>query len=287
MMKSNNKFCLAVPIALSLNFVLMSLGYAAPTQEQVLQVIQNQAIPVWKKETSEVRRIRLNPPDSNAAQLWQTLDTGTDTSTGKAPLERVTTPTDGKDMSIISTWLRWRILSENADARYSYAYALNLHRMKVGARSYEMDAAIFFFNARLAMLIDGARCLDKSGPEAIAAEFETQEFLQPLIQYIAQMSQNNKAAAMLSAASLEETRGERRLLSYLCTYGIRTMEKALVSGRKPIPMNSNNPEAKQPIGKSYSIDVSGIKPETIPEEQWKKKRRQILDSYINTARMSM
>ena len=256
---------------------------ASPTLEQVQQFMQKSAIPVWQKATVQIRDIRSSPPDSYAAETWKALDAETDVATGKAPLGRATTPKDGKDIIVLSTWLRWRILSENADPRYSYAYASNLHYMRDSKGDFRKDAAVFFYQARLALSIDGARCVDQASPQGIAQGYETLKYIQPLIEQIAQMSAKEKAVAMLEAASIEEMRGERPLLGALCTRGARTMQKAIAAGRQAEEVSPSDPRASQSLGKTYSVDISGIKPEVISDDQWRKKRREIIDAFVKKA----
>lgn len=272
-------------IATTLSIISLTAGNAAaePTVEQMQQIMQRSAIPAWQKATVQVRGLRSNPPDSDAAETWKALDSETNVATGKAPLERATTPKDGKDMFILSTWLRWRILSENADPRYSYAYASNLHYMRDGKGDFKREAAVFLFHARVALSIDGARCVDQASPQSIALGFEKQKYIQPLIEQLALMSKNEKAAAMLEAVALEEMRGERPLLGALCTRGARAMQKAIVSSRQIEEVNPSGRRASQSLGKTYSVDVSGIEPEVISEAQWRKRRREIIDSFVRSA----
>lgn len=256
---------------------------AAPTLEQVQQFMQKNAIPVWQKAAVQIRGIRSNPPDSYAAETWKTLDAETDLSTGKAPLERATKPKDGKDLFVLSTWLRWRILSENADPRYSYAYASNLFYMRDSKGDFRKDAAIFFYQARLALSIDGARCVYQASPKSIAQGYESQKYIQPLIEQITQMPAKEKALAMLEAASIEEMRGERPLLGALCTRDARTMQRAIAAGQQPNEVSPSDRRVSQSLGKTYSIDVSGIEPEVISDDQWRRKRRELINSFVKKA----
>lgn len=256
---------------------------AAPTLEQMQQFMQKAAIPQWKNAASQMKSVRSSPPDAYAGETWAALDADTNVATGKAPLERVTTPRDGKDMFVLSTWLRWRILSENADARYSYAYASNLHYMRDSKGVFQKEAAVFFFLARLALAVDGARCVDQASPQSVGMGYETQRYIQPLMEQLSQMSKKDKAIAMLEAASIEEMRGERPMLVGLCTRGARTMLKAMTAGRQPERVTASDPRAADSLGKTYSIDVSGIEPDLLPEDQWRKKRREILDTFISNA----
>lgn len=253
---------------------------AALTLEQIQQVLQKKAIPIWQNAATKIKYLIKNPPNSKAAETWKELDAETDITTGKAPLARATMAKDGNDLFLIATWLRWRILSENADPRYSYAYAADLHYMRDERGDFHKDAAIFFYNAKLGLDIDGARCADKASPQSIALGFETQKYVQPLIENIAKMSKLDKASAILEAVAIEEMRGERPLLEAFCTSGANSMLKAISAGSKPEKIKSS--DSKIP-GDTYSIDVSKVKPQVIPDIEWQKKRREILDGYVKSA----
>lgn len=248
-------------------------------QEHVLKLMQTNSIPQWEKARDQMRWLRLNPPNAAAAETWKSLDTETSFYTGIAPLTKATTPRDSKHLFDLSSWLRWSILSENADGRYSYAYALNLHRMRDENGNFNREAAVFFFHARLALKIDGARCADKSSVESIAAGYETQRNIQPLIEQISQMFLKERAIVLLEAVSLEEVRGERPILSYLCASGGQTILKAINLGRQSGETSPNTSH----LGNTYSIDTSEIEPEVLPDDQWQKKRREILDDHIRSA----
>ncbi len=269
---------LVITVALALTFP--NYVNAAPTLEQVKQVLEKKAIPIWHNATTKIKHLIDNPPNAKSAETWKELDAGTNTTTGKAPLARATTAKDGEDLFLIASWLRWRILSENADPRYSYAYAADLHYMRDSRGDFHKDAAIFFYNAKLGLAIDGARCVDKASPESIALGFETQKYTQPLIENIAKMSKIDRASAMLEAVAIEEMRGERPLIEAFCTRDASSMLKAIASGNQPekIPSSDSNV-----AGDTYSVDVSKVKPQVIPEIEWKKKRREILDGYVKTA----
>lgn len=286
-MNTSIRFVRYLAVATAIAGVVMCDANAAPTLEQVQQLMKRRAIPVWQNAAAQIKRLRDNPPDAYATETWKALDAETDVTTGKAPLARATMPKDGKDLFVIATWLRWRILSENADPRYSYAYATDLHYMRDNNGGFQKDAAIFFFQAKLALAIDGARCVDRASPDSIALGYETQKYVQPLIEQIGKMSKNEKAVAMLEAAAIEEMRGERPLLGAICTRGARTMLKAMASGRQPVQVSPSDPRASQSLGNTYSIDVSGLEPEVLSEDQWRAKRREILNSYIKSAAESL
>jgi len=258
---------------------------AAPTAEQLKKVIEKNGMPPWKLATEQVKAMRANPPNVLFATTWKALDSEVE----KAALARVTNPQDGNDLNALSMWLRWKILSENADGRYSYAYAANLNYMldQKGIPLYPTEAVVFFLHARLSLAIDGARCKDRASPESVVIGYETQPYLRPLIENVSKISKREKAIAMLEAVTLEELRGERPLLDGLCTRGAATALKALSAGRQVVKQSPNDSESQKTFGETYTIDTSGIEPSLLSEEEWKAKRRQILDSQIQSAAESL
>ncbi len=256
----------------------------AATAEQAQALVQRFGIPQWQRATAQIKALKANPPNTAMADAWKSLDAETDTATGKAPLARATTPQSADDLMVLSSWLRWRILSENADPRYSYAYAANLHYMRDAKGDFRKEAATFFYHARLALAIDGARCVDRASPDSVAVGFETQPYFQPLVSQVTAMSGKEKGIAMLEAVSLEQLRGERPALGALCSRGAQSVLRAMASGRQPElqkPDGSSSAPATQQ--KTYTVDVSGIEPSLVPEDQWKQKRTEILNKTLQDA----
>ncbi len=260
------------------SFILSTSVLAAPTLDQLKLFMEQSSIPQWKNSASHIKNYVARTTDASAKSTWAELDAATDVASGKAPLNRATSPTDGKDLMNLSSWLRWRILSENADPRYSYAYASNLHYMRDSQGDYQKEAAIFFFHARLAMEIDGARCVDAAQPKRIASEIESQKRFQPLLAQLASTPERAKAFAMLEAVSIENMIGERPPLEALCAQGAQTILKALDAGRATEPASSTDS-----LGSVYSIDVAGVKPDLIASSQWSKKRKEIIDRATKSA----
>jgi hypothetical protein len=269
---------LLYPIAaITLGCLISGRVVAAPTVEQVKEVIQKKGIPAWQAATAQVKAMRANPPNVSTAEAWKALDGQNE----EDAFARVTNPRDAKDLNVMSYWLRWRILSENADGRYSYLYGANLSYVldQKGAPAYLKEAAVLLFHARLSLAVDGARCRDRASPESVVTGYETQPYLRPLVEQVSKMPKREKSIAMLEAVALEEFRGERQLLKRLCMRGAATALKALSSGVQPMPQESD----KSSLGKTYSIDVSGVEPDLLSEEEWKLKRRQVLDNFIRSA----
>ena len=273
------------PVILIMVTGCMSVGEAPRklTMAQANQNIRERGIPAIEKDAAMLKALRSNPSTPQMGELWGELDRQTDTATGKAPLLRVTSPKDNTEMAIVTIWMRWRILAKNADFRYSYAHASNLHRTKEPSSAIQKEAVYFFFHARLALRIDGAHCVDQSSPQSIGRMYETNEYLRQLHAYIAAMPKKDKANAMLTAAAIEEIRDERPLLHDFCTQGPRTVPRALQAGVQFEPISLTNPRAPDSPGRNFAVDVSKFEPEVISHGAWLTRRREIIDSFIQQA----
>ncbi|MDB5893081.1 MAG: hypothetical protein JWQ88_612, partial [Rhodoferax sp.] len=103
--------------------LLVGSSLAQPVSLAEVQRIKAEVdVPRWREAAALSRLLRANPPDAATAEQWRLLDAETDPSTGKTPLDQI-------DHAAVAwrnanaRWLRWRVLSQNADARYSFAYA--------------------------------------------------------------------------------------------------------------------------------------------------------------------
>ncbi|WP_295954997.1 hypothetical protein [Rhodoferax sp.] len=196
------------------------LGAAQATSFADIQRIKStEGIPRWREAAERTRALRAAPPTDAAAAAWTSLDAETDPQVGKAPLDQTTGALNSADLLVNASWLRWRVLSENADARYSFAYAMDLARMRSGTNNldnYDDEAVIFFFHAKLALTLDGMRCTDRSKAEHLQTWYGGLDRLQPLLQKAARMPLPDKSAAILEAITMEEMLGERPAMGWLC-----------------------------------------------------------------------
>ncbi len=172
------------------------------------------AVPRWRDAAALTRLLHANPPDAATAAQWQQLDAQTDPQVGKAPLEQA--GSSPAQRSAHASWLRWRVLGENADARYSFLYAAQLEQMRDAKGDFDQDAIVFYFHAKLALAMDGTRCTDRSKAEHLTTWYATQDAAQRLDQKVARMSLPDKSAAILEAIAIEDMLGERPALGWLC-----------------------------------------------------------------------
>ncbi len=282
MKKNNLHFYCAILIGItSLN---PALSYAQATIEQVKQVMLGTSIPNWKDLTQKSQQIIENPPNSSWKNLWADLD-NTEKSSPKNALEKASNANNAKDMFGNITWLQNKILTKNADGRYSYVYAYDLNTINLSPK----EAAIFLYHARLALTIDGARCVDRASADNIKIAYENQPSLKPLIDMVNKLPIRQQSIAQLEAISLEETRGERPPMELMCNQGNRAMIRAIEEGKLPqkADANSVNKGSINGIGNTYGVDVTGIKEELIPTVEWQKARREILDKGLADATKSL
>ena len=184
--------------------------------EQVQRIKAQEAIPRWKIEALRAQALRNTPPDAATASAWRALDAQTDPQVGKAPLEQVAAARDEDELLTNASWLRWRILSENADARFSFVYAAQLSRMRDEQGNFDQEATIFYFHAKLALTLDGMRCSDRTKAEHLSTWYAQQDDLQALAQKSSRMPAAEKSAAILEAIAIEEMLGERPPMGWLC-----------------------------------------------------------------------
>lgn len=223
----------------------------------------------WQDAAQQVARVRSAPPSPEAAQLWQALDAGVDTNSGRNPLARATSPQTGDELALSSTWLRQQVLGQRADGRYSYAYALNLSRLGRPGE-YLMESAIFLAHARLALQIDADRCVDKALAMDVMAGHESQAGLRELDRAVKALPPKQRATAMLEAVILEETLGERPALPWLCQ----------APAGQPTLTQVATPSGD--IGQTYVVGQAPKAPRWVDEAAWQAARRQRLQQTTNS-----
>jgi hypothetical protein len=230
------------------------LGTAQATSfEDIQRIKTTEGIPRWREAALRARTLRAEPPTATVAAAWNALDAQTDPQVGKAPLDQSTGVLTNADLLINASWLRWRVLSENADARYSFAYAMDLARMRSGTNNYDDEATVFYFHAKLALTLDGMRCTDRSKAEHLQNWYAALAGLQPLAQKAARMPLSEKSAAVLEAITMEEMLGERPAMGWLCPR------------------------------RSAEIPATTAPPRFLSDEAWRKYRKDLLEQLTRNA----
>jgi len=260
-------------------------SFAALSLDQLKSFMRETVIPSWEKAATKVDKEMASEKKDSWKNIWRTLDAESKINFGTPALTKASRPSNGDEILANSLWLRRKILSEAADGRYSYAYALDLTLIKPNGGNYDDVTAAFLIHARLALAIDGARCKDRSSPESIVLGYETQNSIRPLIDKLNKMSPRGRALASLQAIAIEEMRGERPPMEWLCGNGMSSINEAFRKGRQPQKVEQGKYK-KEPLlnqGNNYSIDISGIRPSLVSDEEWKILRREILDKYLSKA----
>jgi len=188
----------------------------ATSFEDIQHIKATEGIPRWREAAQRAQALRVDPPTLAVAAAWTSLDAQTDLQIGKAPLDQTTGALNSTDLLVNASWLRWRVLSKNADARYSFAYAMDLSRMENSEGDYDQEAIIFLFHAKLALTLDGMRCTDRTKAEHLQTWYAALDRLQPLVQKAARLPLSDKSAAILEAITIEEMLGERAPMGWLC-----------------------------------------------------------------------
>ena len=257
---------------------------AGPTYEQVQDGMVKVAIPDWTKAAGQAKALRASRADAEAFAAWAALDADTDARSGKAPLSKVTTPRDAREMTFYLGWLRAKVLADNADGRYSYALAFNLAHQADPDAGTLREAAVFLLHARLALDIDGARCVDRSSPAHLSSEFESQPQLRALSALVARMVKADRAAATLDAVSIERMRGERPPALWLCSLGVQTTSEAIHVAKNTDPATPpGQGSALAALGKSgVAADRGQVKPALISEAAWRKDRAERIEFLIRS-----
>lgn len=273
-------------IKFMMTFLLLTFQHqlhAGPSLEQINRFIEQVKIPEWRSLSQDIA-LSKTTHDERVTKLWQEYDAETDNATGKTPLAKILQ--DDFDTAHKMAWLRRKVISQNGDPRYSYAYAMALSRMMDSQGDLMKEATIFRWHAQLALKIDGARCVDQSSPQNITISFESQPQMQQVVNHINKISAKEKAISQLEAIALERMRGVRQPFGGLCTSGNLANSEAFKSKGIEASLKDtkdNHSELKEVSVKIINIDTSGIAPKYIDEAQWIQKREEILRKLTESA----
>jgi hypothetical protein len=262
-------------IVIVFTFLFTSYSFSQPTAEQVRQAMNERIIPNWNRSVEQIASFQHNLPDP-FKPTWSMLDELSKSKTGA--LTKVSNPVDINELIVNSSWLRWKILVDKADGRYSYKYAYLLGMMNAPDGNFKKESAVFFYHARLAMNIDGERCVDKTSPNSIIDGYETQPTFN-IQEKISKMTPSERAKIQLEAIAIEYVVGERPVNEKICTQGNQSVLSAILQGQKPKKAENQSLADGKLAGQNntYTVDTSNIKAQLVPEEKWKEIRIKILD----------
>lgn len=257
-----------------------SASVSASANLSVEKIMETQAVPRWQQAAREMEAVRKSPPSPALGTLWDQLDQLLASAPEVQVLGRAASPRNADEASALATWQRWRILARNADGRFSYGYAYNLGKMRDDRGDFHKEMAVFVYQARLALEIDGARCVEGSGHDQIIAGFESQAPFKPVLEMLAALPSAVRMSAMLEAVAIERARGPRPPLPWLCRAGDLAMQNAMRRGAelKPVPPEeeANYPEVIGGKGHLRVVDTRLEDMVLLEGDAWDKARQAVL-----------
>lgn len=262
--------------ALILIFSLFStLTCAEAPVALVKKVITDKSIPMWKNRAQDAIALNKSPSDKSWKEIWNSLDNTEKTVSAAAAIQNASSPRSQNELAANLEWLRWKILTQGADGRYSYAYSFLLGKLKDSKGDLSTETAIFLNHARLSLAIENARCEDRTSSRSIIDGYELQEDFQPILKNTVNLPANVKAVSWLEAVAIEEMVGERPVFEKMCSMGSKAMLSAI---RKESNINKTK-DNKANIGSdiAYEVNTSKEKVRRLPIEEWRELRREILD----------
>ena len=161
---------------------------ATPTEDQARQLLTERSIPNWKRASAQISDLKNRLSSTPFHEAWNTLADLARSQSGVAAATRASNPRDSRELIANSAWLRWKILADKVDGRYSYNYSYLLGQMKNPDGDFVREAVVFFYHGRLAINVDGASCIDRSRVPLVIEGYETQPSYQRIRSAISSMT---------------------------------------------------------------------------------------------------
>lgn len=262
----------AISLALPLTGQAQSTSSPSKVDLSAIQRhIDTRVVPYWVAQKDLLTKIMDSPPTPQYRSLWDELDSIEKHKSPRDALGLAMQAQSPDERNARMIWLRSRIANGNADSRYSYAYAFLLSTTAEAGSTQPMlaQAAAFFFHARIALAIDGARCADQASPAIARRSLEHGAHMAPLLHYIATGPKPDVADALANATALEQMRPARPRQDWLCSLGAATMKKAL-----------DNQALVKKEGSTVAIDMTGITPDDVPDDTWLQRKQTILGEQV-------
>jgi hypothetical protein len=269
------RFSTAVVIAATLALLSAcaqtSQSSSEATNAAIQSYINKQVKPYWQGQKERLAKTTATPPSAQYQTIWRELDAAERSLSTNDLLAKAMQGSTPQVRNANMIWLRSRILNGNADSRYSYIYALLLSMSSESADLKPMlqQAATFFFQARIALDIDGARCADRASPSVARRDLEKLPPMAAITTYLANGPRSEVSDALTNATAIEQWRGDRPPQAWLCGLGAATALKAI-----------HNPALVKKDGASMVIDTSGVVPDYVSEEVWHQRKDLILNEQI-------
>ena len=187
-------------------------------------------------------------------------------------IQRVNQPRDLEEMRVGLDWLKARSISGFGGSRITFSYAGNLFR--VGITDTASLALLF---GLLTSRIDAARCADPSAPTEKLHRWD--QALGPLVQHFRSLPIGQQHELVLIAISMEDKFSSRGPDVWMCSGGLAFMNKFFQKHK-----NNPNPPAREVqdpsrIGRTIVLEDTDIKPDFVPDEQWKLSRQKIIANF--------
>lgn len=264
---------------LGLLVTVLSACATTPSYDTLQTEMTQKRIPYWKKNAEGIQEKHQQVTRPDVLAQMNRLDLALNSSVSPSEFQKTLIAQTPQEMEINMEWLRWRLLSQNADGRLAYYYAQYLSRTRNAQGVLMTDAAVFMMVGRLSLEIDGARCMDRSSPSHVKNQFESNPGVQQINAYLAKLSQTQRTDLLLHAIAIEEIRGERTAQPWLCSVGLQSMLQAMNNpdNVKTVPSTGNTLATT-----SLQVDTSKVTPKFKEEAAWKAERRQILDRVLRS-----
>lgn len=244
------------------------------------QQVRTYGIPYWLNARQQITTAKINTTGTSLDRLAKLTALDAEAKPGgvNEAIRQAQSAQDLRSIQDDMLWLRWMLLSENADSRYAYAYANDLARLSGANLMFE--AVTFFYVGRLGLMIDGARCQDKSSYSSARSNYESTPAMRPILEYMEKMPPIKRAEALMHAISIEEMRGERKPQAWLCNQGLRAMMASMDKIERKETKTSGYVIGS---GTVAVIDTSDVVPEYLDDSTWLRQRKNILDETVRSA----
>jgi hypothetical protein len=244
--------------------------------------IKKNANTTWKYNIDQINNYIQNEKDSETLKIWDYLNKLYEKDAEKEIIDLFFNVKSGEEAAAIRDWLRWIILTKNADGRYAYLYSYILDYEERRKRKKEKHSIVFYTLAHLSTEMDSLYCADKSARRVITNKYEKEPHMQALNEQKSKYSKNEMLNYAFNALSIEELRGARKPLAVYCQYSNNSILQAIKLGRTPkIETIQDGPMKGITIANDFSIDTSDIPQEYISKEDFLQEREKYIDSVIS------
>ena len=250
--------------------------------ESAKDEIKKSANTTWKYNIDQINNYIQNEKDSETLKIWDNLNKLYEKDAEREIIDLFSSVKSGEEAAAIRDWLRWIILTKNADGRYAYLYSYILDYEERRKRKKEKNSIVFYTLAHLSTEMDSLYCADKSARRIITNKYEKEPHMQALNEQKSKYSKQEMLNYAFNALSIEELRGAREPKAVYCQYSNNSILQAIKLGRTPkIETIQNGPMKGVTVASDFSIDTSDIPQEYISKEDFLKEREKYIDSVIS------